>query len=131
MDKLFRAHVKAFLLSQQISDAPDRNLEKIRLIANSNPSGWDGKLPATGVRVDEGFCKLAEATPSRPVVPWWWYAKEKEPVPDVVKDIYRQEGRSRIRQRRSPRRLWLLFSRRDPIRTRSFRSMLEFQIWLP
>ena len=89
MDKLFRAHVKAFLLSQQISDAPDRTLEKIRLIANSNPSGWDGKLPATGVRVDEGFCKLAEATASRPVVPWWWYAKDKEPVPDVVKDIYR------------------------------------------
>ena len=89
MDKLFRAHVKAFLLSQQISDAPDRNLEKIRLIANSNPSGWDGKLPATGVRVDEGFCKLAEATTSRPVVPWWWYAKDKEPVPDVVKDISR------------------------------------------
>jgi hypothetical protein len=88
MDKLFRAHVKAFLLSQQISDAPDRNLAKIRLIANSNPAGWDGKLPTTGIEVDSGFCKLAEATASRPVVPWWWYAKDKEPVPDVVKDIY-------------------------------------------
>jgi hypothetical protein len=88
MDKLFHAHVKAFLLSQQISDAPDRNLAKIRLIANGNPAGWDGKLPATGVRVDASFCKLAEATPSRPVVPWWWYAKDKEPVPDVVRDIY-------------------------------------------
>jgi hypothetical protein len=89
MDKLFHAHVKAFLLSQQISDAPDKNLLKIRLIANNNPTGWDGKLPTTGVQVDASFCKLAEATPSRPVVPWWWYAGEKEPVPDVVKDIYR------------------------------------------
>jgi hypothetical protein len=89
MDKLFRAHVKAFLLSQQISDAPDKNLAKIQLIANSNPAGWDGKLPATGVRVDANYCKLAEATPDRPIVPWWWYAKDKETVPEVVRDIYR------------------------------------------
>ncbi|MCX7029816.1 MAG: hypothetical protein NTU62_06800 [Spirochaetes bacterium] len=89
MDKLFHAHVKAFLLSQQISDAPDKNLAKIRVIANSNPAGWDGKLPATGVRVDPSFCKLAEATARRPVVPWWWYAADKEPVPDVVRDICR------------------------------------------
>jgi hypothetical protein len=90
MDKLFHAHVKAFLLSQQISDAPDKNLAKIQLIANSNPAGWDGKLPTANVRVDENYCKLAEATPSRPVVPWWWYAKDKEPVPEVVRDIYRE-----------------------------------------
>jgi hypothetical protein len=89
MDKLFHAHVKAFLISQQISDAPDKVLAKIQLIANSNPAGWDGKLPAAKPRVDETFCKLAEATSSRPVVPWWWYAKEKEPVPEVVQDIYR------------------------------------------
>lgn len=89
MDKLFRAHVKAFLLSQQITEAPDRTLAKIKIIANSNPAGWDGKLPTTPVRADEGFCKLAEATPSRPVAPWWWYAKEKEPVPEVVADLYK------------------------------------------
>jgi hypothetical protein len=89
MDKIFRAHVKAFLLSQQISEAPDKALTKIKLIANRNPEGWDGKLPAAKPRTDETFCKLAEATASRPVVPWWWYAKEKEPVPEVVKDIYR------------------------------------------
>jgi len=89
MDKLFRAHVKAFLISQQISEAPDKVLTKVKLIANRNPEGWDGKLPAAKPRVDETFCKLAEATASRPVVPWWWYAKEKEPVPEVVKDIYR------------------------------------------
>jgi len=89
MDKLFRTHVKAFLISQQISDAPDKSLGKIRVIANSNPAGWDGKLPAAAVRANESFCKLAEATPSRPIVPWWWYAKEKEPVPEVVNDIYK------------------------------------------
>jgi hypothetical protein len=89
MDKIFHAHVKAFLISQQISEAPDRNLTKIRMIANSNPAGWDGKLPTAGIRADETFCKLAEAAPGRPVVPWWWYAKEKEPVPEVVQDIYR------------------------------------------
>jgi hypothetical protein len=89
MDRLFRAHVRAFLLSQQISDAPDRNLAKIRVIANSNPALWDGKLPAAGVRADESYCKVVEATARRPVVPWWWYAKEKEPVPEVVQDIYR------------------------------------------
>ena len=89
MDKLFRAHVKAFLLSQLISEAPDRNLEKIRVIANTNPTGWNGKLPDAGIRTDPNFCKLAEAAPRRAVVPWWWYAAEKEPVPDVVADIYK------------------------------------------
>jgi len=90
MDKLFRAHVKAFLLSQLRSEAPDRTLEKIRVIANSNPAGWNGKLPDTDIQSDPTWCKLAEAAPRRPVVPWWWYAADKEPVPDVVADIYRK-----------------------------------------
>jgi hypothetical protein len=89
MDKLFHAHVKAFLLSQLRSESPDRNLEKIRIIANSSPVGWDGKLPDTGLRTDPTFCTLAERTPRRAVVPWWWYAAEKEPVPEVVADIYK------------------------------------------
>ena len=90
MDKLFRAHVKAFLLSQLRSEAPDRTLEQIRVIANSNPSGWNGKLPDAAIRSDPTWCKLAEAAPRRPVVPWWWYAADKEPVPEVVADIYRK-----------------------------------------
>jgi hypothetical protein len=89
MDKLFRAHVKAFLLSQMRSEAPDHNLEKIRIIANSNPTGWNGKLPDGDMQTDPTWCKLAEATPRRPVVPWWWYAADKEPVPEVVADIYK------------------------------------------
>jgi hypothetical protein len=90
MDKLFRAHVRAFLLSQLRSEAPDRNLEKIRLIANSNPAGWNGTLPDADIRSDPTWCKLAEAAPRRPVVPWWWYAADKEPVPEVVTDIYKK-----------------------------------------
>jgi hypothetical protein len=31
-----------------------------------------------------------EAGSAKPVAPWWWYAKQKEPVPAVVKDIYQR-----------------------------------------
>ncbi len=88
MDQLFYAHVKAFLLSHQIGDDPERNLTKIKMIADSNPRGWNGKLPTRGIRPDTSYCKVSEATRSRPISPWWWYAKEHEPVPDVVQDIY-------------------------------------------
>jgi hypothetical protein len=88
MDPKFYLHLKAFLLSHQIGDDPNKNLAKIRVIANTNPAQWNGKLPTRGIQPDASFCKVAEATPSRPVLPWWWYPKEKEPVPSVVKDIY-------------------------------------------
>jgi hypothetical protein len=81
--------VEAFLLSQLRSEASDPALEKIRLIANSNPAGWNGKLPDADLRSDPTYAKLAEATPKRAVVPWWWYKAEKEPVPDVAADFYR------------------------------------------
>jgi hypothetical protein len=89
MDEMFRAHVRAFLLSQQIGEDPERNLAKIKVIANSNPAGWNGKLPTRGIRADASFCTIAEATHNRPVVPWWWYAEGKEPVPAVAGDIYK------------------------------------------
>jgi hypothetical protein len=88
MDQKFFPHLRAFLLSHQIGDDPYKNLAKIKVIANTNPSHWDGKLPTRGIRADAGFCKIAEATAARPVVPWWWYSRQKEPVPAVVKDIY-------------------------------------------
>ncbi len=88
MDQKFYPHVKAFLLSHQIGEDPEKNLAKIRVIANSNPARWDGKLPTQGIRPDTSVCKVVERTPSRPVVPWWWYAEESEPVPAVVRDIY-------------------------------------------
>jgi hypothetical protein len=89
MDKSFYAHVKAFLLSHQIGEDPKKNLAKIKVIANTNPSGWDGKIPAAGIKVDEAFCKVAEAVKGRPVQPWWWYARQHEAVPSVVEDIYK------------------------------------------
>ena len=90
MDKKFYAHLKAYLLSHQIGEDPYKTLAKIKIIANTNPKAWDGKLPKKGFRPDTEFCHVAEATKDRPVVPWWWYAQEKEPVPAVVKDVYRQ-----------------------------------------
>ena len=89
MDKKFYAHVKAYALSHQIGEDPYKNLAKIKVIANTNPSRWDGKLPTKGIRPDTDFCHVAEAAKGRPVVPWWWYAAEKEPVPSVVQDIYK------------------------------------------
>jgi hypothetical protein len=89
MDKKFYAHVKAFLLSHQIGEDPKRNLAKIKVIANTNPATWDGKIPTAGIKVDEAFCKVAEAVKGRPVQPWWWYARQKEEVPSVVEDIYK------------------------------------------
>jgi len=90
MDQKFFSHLRAFLLSHQIGDDPNRNLAKIKVIANTNPAHWDGKIPMRGIHPDADFCKIAESTASRPVVPWWWYAREHEPVPAVVKDIYQR-----------------------------------------
>jgi len=89
MDKKFYAHVKAFLLSHQIGEDPKKNLAKIKVIANTNPSVWDGKLPTAGIKVDETFCKVAEAVKGRPVQPWWWYGRQHESVPSIVEDIYK------------------------------------------
>jgi hypothetical protein len=89
MDKKYYTHLKAYVLSHQIGEDPYKTLAKIKGIANTNPNRWDGKLPTKGFRPDTEFCHVAEAGKERPVVPWWWYAKEKEPVPPVVKDIYK------------------------------------------
>jgi hypothetical protein len=89
MDKKFYAHLKAYVLSHQIGEDPNKTLAKIKVIANTNPNRWDGKLPTKGFRADTEFCHVAEAGKDRPIVPWWWYGKEKEPVPPVVKDIYK------------------------------------------
>ncbi|UCF99119.1 MAG: hypothetical protein JSV89_06170 [Spirochaetaceae bacterium] len=90
MDKKFYAHLKAYVLSHQIGEDPNKTLAKIKVIANTNPNRWDGKLPTKGFRPDNEFCHVAEAKKDRPVVPWWWYGAEKEPIPAVVKDIYKK-----------------------------------------
>jgi len=88
VNQKFYSHVQAFLLSHQIGEDPEKNLAKIRVIANSNPARWDGRLPTQGIRPDTSFCKVVETTRGRPVMPWWWYAEENEPVPAVVRDIH-------------------------------------------
>jgi hypothetical protein len=90
MDKTFYAHLKAYILSHQIGEDPYKNLAKIKVIANTNPSHWDGKLPTKGIRPDTEHCSVAEAKKGRPIVPWWWYDAEREPVPSVVKGIYKR-----------------------------------------
>jgi hypothetical protein len=64
MDELFYAHVRAFLLSHQIGEDPEKNLAKIKVIANSNPEGWDGKLPMRGVHADPAFWRVEESAPA-------------------------------------------------------------------
>ncbi len=90
MENRFNAHLKAFLLSHQIGEDPNKNLAKIKVIANTNPARWDGKLPTRGIKPDTEYCKIAVATKKRPVLPWWWYAEAHEPVPSVVEDIYQR-----------------------------------------
>ena len=87
-DKKFILHLKAFLLSHQIGSDPNKNLAKIKVIANTNPDRWDGKLPTQGIVPDAGFCRFLEARARQPLAPWAWYEKEHEPVPKVVRDIY-------------------------------------------
>jgi len=89
MDKKFYTHLKAYVFSHQIGEDPYKTLAKMKVIANTNPNRWDGKLPTKGFRPDTEFCHVAETGKDRPIVPWWWYAQEKEPVPPVVKDIYK------------------------------------------
>jgi hypothetical protein len=88
VNQKFYSHVQAFLLSHQIGEDPEKNLAKIKVIANSNPARWDGRLPTQGIRPDTSFCKVVETAQGRPVVPWWWYSEENEPVPAVVRDIH-------------------------------------------
>ena len=90
MDKLFRAHVKAFLLSQQISDASRQEPGEDPADRQQQPGGLGREAARHGrPRGRSASASWPRPRASRPVVPWWWYAKDKEPVPDVVKDIYK------------------------------------------
>jgi hypothetical protein len=88
-DAKFRLHLRAFLLSHQVGDDPQKNLAKIKVIANTNPIRWDGRIPTAGIHPDARFCTVSEATSRRPILPWWWYAQQQEPVPSAVQDLYR------------------------------------------
>jgi hypothetical protein len=89
-DSKFYNHLKAFLMSHQVGLDPYQSLAKIKRIANSNPDNWDGKLPKRGFEPDINICKIVESTKSRPLIPWWWYAEQHEPIPSVVQNIYKK-----------------------------------------
>ncbi len=84
----FRQHLKAFLLSHQIGDDPQKYIARLSRIMISDPAAWDGKLPRIQFEPDRSFCKVVEASKKKPIVPWWWYAQENEPVPDVALAMY-------------------------------------------
>ena len=89
-DKKFSKHLQAFLISHQVGLDPYQSLAKIKKIANMNPDAWDGKLPKRGFKPDENLCKVVESSKSRPIIPWWWYAEQREPIPSVVQKIYKK-----------------------------------------
>ncbi len=90
MDKKILNQFKAFLMSHQVGHDPGGYIDKLSRIAMAKPEKWDGKLPAaTGFKPDLDQCKVAVATPKKPIIPWWWYVTQKEPVPTVVEDIFK------------------------------------------
>jgi len=90
VDKKFRTHLKAFLISHQIGEDPNKKLARVRVIANTNPEFWNGKLPIGEIHPDNSICTVTESAKNRPVVPWAWYERAGEPIPEVVKDIYQR-----------------------------------------
>ncbi|MBN1648852.1 MAG: hypothetical protein JW874_12530 [Spirochaetales bacterium] len=89
MDKKILSQFKAFLISHQTGNDPNGYIDKLSRIAMAKPEKWDGKLPSDrGFEPNLNLCKVSAATPERPVIPWWWYVNQNEPVPSVVEDIY-------------------------------------------
>ncbi|MBN1524502.1 MAG: hypothetical protein JW904_08470 [Spirochaetales bacterium] len=90
MDKKSLLQLKAFLLSHQRGTDPGGYISKLSRISISRPDDWNGKLPvAAKFKPDLNYCKISASTPKKPIVPWWWYVDQKEPVPSVVEDIYK------------------------------------------
>ena len=90
MDTKFANHVKAFLLAHQVGEDQGGYLTKLEQIATMRLSEWDGKLPsAAKFKPDTKRVKVVESTKKKPIIPWWWYMDQDEPVPTVVEDIYK------------------------------------------
>jgi hypothetical protein len=89
MDKKILAQFKAFLISHQTGNDPNGYIDKLSRIAMAKPDSWNGKLPPDkGFEPDLTMCKFSESTPKKPIIPWWWYISQNEPVPSVVEDIF-------------------------------------------
>lgn len=89
MDKKTLVQLKAFLLANQSGDDPKGYLAALERASIAHPKKWAGKLPApTGFKPDLSICRITESTKKRPIIPWWWYIDQQEPVPAVVEDIF-------------------------------------------
>ena len=91
MEEKYLLQLKAFLFSHQIGEDPGGYIAKIERISMLHPDEWSGKMPgASKFTPDLSICKVIKATKTRPIVPWWWYLEQKEPVPPVVENIYKK-----------------------------------------
>jgi hypothetical protein len=89
MDKKSLLQLKAFLLANETGEDPKGYIAALERISLTHPSQWNGKLPvSTGFKLDPLICKVTESTKKRPIIPWWWYLDQKEPVPAVAQEIF-------------------------------------------
>lgn len=89
MKSKYIEQIKAFMLSHQLGIDPNGYRAKLERICNMKIDQWDGKLPAPGnFKPDLTRCKVVQSTEEKPIIPWWWYMDQNEPVPAVVKGIY-------------------------------------------
>ncbi len=89
MKNKYLDQIKAYIHYHQLGTDPGGYIAKLERICNMNVSDWDGKLPAPGkFKLDAKRCKVVESTKQKPIIPWWWYMDQEEPVPSVVEGIY-------------------------------------------
>jgi hypothetical protein len=89
MEEKVLKQLKAFLIANQAGEDPGGYISRMEHISMMHPSEWNGKLPgASRFKPDKSICKVVESTKTRPIIPWWWYLEQKEPVPAVVEDIF-------------------------------------------
>jgi hypothetical protein len=90
MEKKELLQLKAFLMANLSGDDPAGYVAALEQISMMHPTKWSGKLPTAGkFKPDLSICKVVESSAKRPIIPWWWYVDQKEPVPDVMKPIYK------------------------------------------
>ncbi|MBN1696024.1 MAG: hypothetical protein JW881_00800 [Spirochaetales bacterium] len=90
MKSKYLNQIKAFLLAHQIGEDRGGYLTKLEQIYTMPLSEWNGKLPsAAKFKPNLKRCKVVEATPKKPIIPWWWYMEQHEPVPSIVENIYK------------------------------------------
>jgi hypothetical protein len=91
MDDSQVTQFEAFLQANQAGDDPAGYIAALEQYSLLHPSLLKAKPPSQGrFAPDLGICKYVKATAKRPIVPWWWYIAQKEPVPSVVEDIYNE-----------------------------------------